>query len=664
MQSSFNTDIQGLRAVAVMLVVLYHAGLDLLSGGYIGVDVFYVISGYLITGLLLKEMEADGTLRLPRFYARRVRRLLPAATLVVMATVTVAWWLYTPLEMKQFLSSAVATTLYVSNIWFAHLATDYLAADTHANPLLHTWSLAVEEQFYLFWPLLILFLARVVRWGSLRFRIQIGVGVILACSFVASVLLTHHSQPWAFFGSPTRAWELGLGGLIAALAPRLRTWGLGDGHALLLSWSGLGLILAGGFLLDDHSHFPGFAALLPAGGAGLILTAAASARSGWSNPILRPRSLQFIGDISYSFYLWHWPVFVFLALLLGELDWLASALGVALSLLLASLTFFLVENPIRLSPTLSRRVGLSLVLGVLLTGGSAGIALMLRAVSAQELATGMQARYQAARAEIPRVYADGCHVDFLTTQPPACVYGAPDADFTLVLFGDSIAAQWFPALEKLALRQGWRLLSMTKSGCPSVALEPFNTSFNRPYRECSEWREQVFHRIAELRPDLVILSNLTGHRVKQAGTWLTARENLQAWELGLEMTLRRLSGSGAAIALLRATPYLGVDAVTCLARADWQGQDPDQVCARPLEQAQTTQADQIFALEQRLIADLDNARTIDLTERICPRGMCRAAAGDMVIYHDKSHLTTRFVETLAEELLMRLKPVLGSVSKK
>lgn len=269
-KSNYHPDIQGLRAVAVLLVVFYHAGFEFLSGGYIGVDVFFVISGYLITGLLLRELTRSNGINIADFYARRIRRLLPTATVVLISTVGVAWTVYAPLELKQFLSSAFATAVYLSNIWFAHLSTDYLAEDTDANPLLHTWSLSAEEQFYLFWPFLIIFLARKKSPAILRKHLLIGILIVCIASLFSAIFLTYYNQSLAFFISPTRAWEFGLGGLIALWIPK-------EDFPItliqLLGFLGLVLIFLASYYFNEQTRFPGFAAIVPVIGACFIIIA-------------------------------------------------------------------------------------------------------------------------------------------------------------------------------------------------------------------------------------------------------------------------------------------------------------------------------------------------------------------------------------------------------
>ena len=255
---TFRSDIQGLRGLAILLVVCYHAHLSSVSGGFIGVDVFFVLSGFLITGLLFKEFDATGDIRLGEFYARRIRRLLPASAVVLVATVLTAVLILSPLEQLNLASSGVATALYVSNLFFLRQSTDYLASPPEDNPFLHTWSLSVEEQFYLVWPTVILLLIKLTR----SRRTCVGAMALIAmASFVLNVWLTGFAQPWAFFGSPARVWEFAAGGLVAVTPLTL-----GHGRERLRaisSFVGLAMIVVAAATFDRDTTFPSVAALLP-----------------------------------------------------------------------------------------------------------------------------------------------------------------------------------------------------------------------------------------------------------------------------------------------------------------------------------------------------------------------------------------------------------------
>ncbi|MDJ0740234.1 MAG: acyltransferase family protein [Gammaproteobacteria bacterium] len=635
--SHYQPDIQGLRALAVVLVIIYHSGLPGLTGGYIGVDVFFVISGYVITSLLLRELDRSGGVSLTRFYARRMRRLLPAATLVLIATIAFAWFIYSPLQLKIFSSSAFATSIYLSNIWFAHLSTDYLAEDTGANPLLHTWSLGVEEQFYLAWPLLLLFAYRSGRGNSDR-RLYTVFGLLTASSLLLAYWLTGYNQPWAFFSSPTRAWEFGVGGLTALWFARGAS--LGPTAARIASWGGLALVLLAATIFDRKTPFPGLAACLPVAGTALLIAAAHSDRLRGVNVLLATRPMQLVGDMSYSLYLWHWPVFVFFAARGGEFDLLRSLINIAIVFALSYATLVLVENPIRFNRQFSAKSTLSLAFGALLTASSASLAFGIRGIAATNLQSPQQRTFLTARDDIPRIYAEGCHIDQISTAAKNCVYGTRDGDFTAVLFGDSHAAHWFPPLERIAEERGWRLVSATKSGCPSVIYEPYNERFGRAYTECTEWRENVLRALASDRPELVIVSNIYTHT-----------ESTEDWQRGTSELLDQLAEISNRVVVIKDVPHPYRSIPTCLSQAAWLGKDSDDHCRVRTEDAA---ADAIHVAEVAAAKGRPNVSVVDLSDSICPASPCLSYVDGVIKYSDGNHLTATFSRGLQRTLEKRL----------
>jgi len=342
-ESRLRPDIQGLRGLAVLLVVLFHAGVPFTPGGFIGVDVFFVISGFLITGLLMREVERSNHIRYLDFIARRARRLLPAALVVIAFVGAASVLVYPPLERLDVMSAARSAALYVANLWFAIRTVDYFGVAAASNPLLHMWSLAVEEQFYVGWPAFLALAAFGLKRGDLRSRVTWAVAVLSAITFAACVWMTWFAQPWAFFGTPFRAWEFGLGALVYLLAPHISRL-----PQSALAWSGLAglvLVLGTALALHDEAPFPGAIALLPTAGTALML--ASLHAPGGVGALLSWRPLARVGDISYSWYLWHWPLLVMFPILLPEQRVLAIVAAVAISYLAAELSYRYVEEPFR-----------------------------------------------------------------------------------------------------------------------------------------------------------------------------------------------------------------------------------------------------------------------------------------------------------------------------
>jgi peptidoglycan/LPS O-acetylase OafA/YrhL len=638
---SFRADIQGLRALAVLFVVFYHAKLPFFSGGYVGVDVFFVISGYLISGLLIHEMEEKGSIDFLAFYARRMRRLLPAAIFVLLATGVAARLWLSPLEQREFAPAVLVSALYASNFWFASKATDYLGGDVQVNPLLHTWSLSVEEQFYLIWPLLILLGAR----ASSPTRMKVGCAVTMAATFVlslgGSLWAISVSQPWAFFGSPMRAWEFAAGGL-AYIATR-RVTALSDWAKDGLVALGLAGTLGAVVLFNDRTRFPGVAALVPVISTALMLVAGAG--RGRMTRWLETPAMQTIGNLSYSWYLWHWPILVFP--LAGMLSLPGRLAGIVGSFLLAWGTYVVIENRVRFSPLLAPSPLRSVVLGICLTCAGAGSALAFRSLAQASMIAPGHIEYMRVRDERSRISREGCHQGFPKEEIAECAYGDTTAHRTMVLVGDSHAAQWFPALERMAQEKGWRLVSLTKSACPWVWVTPYNLGLGRPYEECARWRAVVVQRISKERPALVVLANASKFYMQAPGQAIEAEK----WRAGMHRTLVELRRAGAFVVILRDTPSANFDVPICLSRAAWRRQDLLSSCSFDRGAALDIS---MFALEQRAAEEIDHVSVIDLTDLLCRGSLCQPIIGARVAYRDSNHLTTGVSISLAPVLAERV----------
>jgi peptidoglycan/LPS O-acetylase OafA/YrhL len=622
--SSFRADIEGLRGLAILLVVGYHLGVPGFGGGFVGVDVFFALSGYLITGALCAELGRTGGIDLIHFYARRTRRLLPAAATVLLATLAIGRVLLSPIEQHGIAASAVATAAYLSNVLFAQHATDYFASAPSTDPFLHTWSLSVEEQFYLVWPLVMLI-------GYRMRRLAGTIALVGLVSFGLCLWLTAAAQPWAFFGSPSRAWQFGIGAL-AAMAP----W------PSQTAWPGLLMVLAAAVGFDERTSFPGYAALLPTlGTAALVATANPHVRALCSARILRT-----IGRISYSWYLWHWPILVFAKGLWPGLTLAERLLVGFASLALAALTHALIENPLRFYRPLVRRPALSLACALILTAVSVGTSTWWRqsAISAEN--TPDQRRFAAARNDAPLVVSTGCHLTREQVAQPQCLFGVAGSPTTVALFGDSHAAHWFPALARLAADRGWRLASFTKSGCSFADVSVFDFRRRRSYTECEEWREAVAARLLTLKPSLIVLATSNQYLEERA---TLASVTPAQWFDGLRRTLALFDSEGIQTVVIEDTPTPGFDVPICLARRAWTPLLRSRTCA--FERSLDSTATRIG----RAAADgLSHVQLIDLSDRICRGAMCAPVAAGVMVYQDDSHLTARFSRSLAPELGRRI----------
>ena len=632
-----------MRGVAVLLVVAFHAGLPGFQGGFIGVDVFFVLSGYLITGLLVKELSATGRLNIVQFYARRARRLLPASALMLITIICVARFLLPPLEQERLSRTAIATAAYLSNVFFLRRSNDYFAPDLRTNPFLHTWSLAVEEQFYLVWPVLLVLAMRF--FGSRR-KLAIFIAASSAVSLAASVWLIRTNQSWAFFGSPARAWEFGVGALVSlASASSLctqRRW------MHVMGWAGMVSVLAAAILCSATS-FPGVGAIPPVIGTAAVIAAGVAAPNIGVSGLLARNVLQRVGRLSYSWYLWHWPVLAIAPTLAGPLSFGGRMLCVSSSLVLAAFTHRLVENPIRFNRQLLPRPVLSLCLAGAVTIAAIGLTTAWR-WSASHAPQYREFAYAAN--DMPRLYETGCLSEGGLRE---CAFGDPASGTTVVLFGDSHAAEWFPALERIAKQQGYRIVTLLKAACPAAGVVP---GAGHGEYECAAWRDAAIRRIITLRPAAVVMGSFSGYVKRHGDVHITrpgilyARYSYHEWEEATRKTLATLDGAGVITLLIRDSPMAGFDVPVCLARTAWYGYGG---CALPRSDVLD---DAVFGAERNAAKGMQHVFTVDLSDQICGAATCEPARNGLISYSDGNHLTASFVETLTPAFAARIVPVI------
>ncbi|MGC5038122.1 acyltransferase family protein [Streptomyces sp. DT190] len=652
------------------LVVLAHAGIPQLAGGYVGVDVFFVISGFLITSGLLHEAGRTGTLSLRRFYARRALRILPLATLVLLAGLAGCLLFASKIRHGEFMRDALASASYVMNLDLAVTGTDYLSEGQAPSPFQHYWSLSVEEQFYLLWPLLLLIAVRTARRPVLR---ALPLAVLSAGSLLLAVLTTADSPSWAYFGPHTRLWELGCGGLLAFCATALTR--LPRAVAAACAWLGPAAIVASALLYDDHTPFPGHHALLPVLGAVLVIGGGCRPARPAASRLLGLRPVAWLGDVSYGWYLWHWPLLMIGPGALGrEATPLLGLQLSAVALLLAWLSLHLVENPLRGLAPLRRRPLAAVSLGLGLSASVVCTALVAASfppsissgVDAPALrrtlataadpqarlsgllaspAAGLPGNLSPALPDIARrksaVYQDGCHADYATVRSPDCLYGDRSGERVVVLYGDSHAAQWFPALDAISRRQGWRLVSLTKASCKTADLTIVNRG--KPYTACDTWRENALRRIAELRPALVVTSS------SEAGTATRRTDDpLRAWTVGYERVFRRLADDADRVVVLLDNPWPTGDAVECAARHPLSLTSCEHGSRDAIR-------DPVRREATRLAARGAGVTVLDPAPWLCARaGRCPVVVQDTFVYRDESHVAESYAAALAPVLEQRL----------
>ncbi|KQY50217.1 acyltransferase family protein [Nocardioides sp. Root140] len=691
------TDIQALRALAVSLVFLFHLWPNRMTGGFVGVDVFFVISGFLITSHLLAH-PPTGAKDLLGFWARRIQRLLPASLLVLALSVVGSRMFAPETEWGSTAAQIKAATLYYVNWNLASSSVDYLAAEAAPSPVQHYWSLSIEEQFYLGWPILLLLLfvlARVLKRPATRVVVP-GLALAVAASLVYSITETASNPAAAYFVTPTRIWELGLGGVLAGLLSR-RAFGRDVDHEHVLipeaarsavAWLGFGAIALTAFTYTGSTPFPGWQALLPVLGTVAVIAVDAPLKRHSPGPILAWKPIQFLGDISYSVYLWHWPMVVLVPQATGHPLTLENKLAIiVVTLVLATLTKYFIEDVFRqarfrkplFKPFLAMVLAMALVWGAAHTLDRYFEKQQDQARQALSDAKGSDdpcfgAASLADGSQCPRItegpvvpapnlaiddksdaYRDGCWEWIPFDGLKTCEYGDEASDVHIALVGNSHAGHWLPALQVVAENQGWHITTILASECTATRTKvEFKT--DEESEGCLDWGQRVLDTTAKGDFDVVVTSERNGRKPVDAEDG----NEQELWEQGYRDYLSDWIAQGQRVVVIHDTPLPGstdVNGPECTAehedglgactglRKDWV---PNDALANAAE-------------------DIDDpmVSVVDLTDRICGPKYCDVAVGGVAVYFDASHITATYSETLGPFLGRDLVPMVEkSLTKK
>lgn len=664
MTARFRPDIEGLRTIAILAVVLYHAGVPAVSGGFIGVDLFFVLSGFLITGLLLRELESTGHIQLREFWARRARRLLPAAAVVLVLTAIVSWFVLPITERQQTAVAIASATLYAANWYFASNSLDYLNAEDAPSPVLHFWSLGVEEQFYIVWPIALLLIALALRRLRVPFRLGFGVlaGLVWLVSFGASLAYTETSQPIAFFSSPTRFWQLATGALLAILTP----WLLRQSRTLGAALQGTGLVLilyaalSLGDLIERGNAYPGTLALIPTAASALLVAGGTRSdeRVTTIERVLNTRLFQWLGGMSYSWYLWHWPVLVLWQAHFGATSVEVNLLLMQGALALAWLTHQAIENPIRFAPALRTRPEASLGIGATFMAATLAASSLLSLGDAVHSESVTNRTFtplpSAARADVSKVYAANCVVQYRETVQPECIFGDVTANKRMVLLGDSHAASVFPAIDSAAQSLGYRLDTRIKLGCTAATVQQWHFKFNNPFKACTEWRQAQLADLARNPADVVVVVNANNPTPPvfdpKVGARLEPSAGRVAWIRGYAETLRTLRDAGSRVIVLRDNPRVPGNIADCVAMNLTNPSACDFERAFGLPEP---------AADVLAVRAVPGVRKIDVSDAICDRRTCFAVRDGILAWQRGNHYTATFARSLSETMTTKLRIILN-----
>ena len=656
------SDIQALRTIAVSLVVLFHLWPNRMPGGFIGVDVFFVISGFLITKHIVNEVEA-GHFSVNVFWARRIKRLLPAS-FIVLAVTALAVVLLAPIsDWAQWLGEVQASVFYFENWKLAGSAVDYLALANQASPVQHFWSLSTEEQFYFVWPLLVALaiyiaakLGKQARARRAIFRVLLAVAI---ASLAFGIFYTQVEPAIAYFSTPVRAWEFAFGALMV-FVPALKSKFQQNFLALL----GLAMILLSAYVIDTSTPFPGIAALLPVIGTAAVIVAAVE--SGWLSNVLAIRPIQWLGDKSYAIYLWHWPVLILAPLVLHRAPTLGNKIGLlAITLVLSWLTQKFVETPMSLarppkwkifaiaatvSVLISSLSGLAIQIGnqqinEQLKFGKSGAIATERCFGAAARAnkvtlclndqlTGTFPALSVAPSDIPKL-PDSC---FSVTRDQVaayyCALGDRSAGVKIAAVGDSHIAHYAGALNALAMKNHWAIDLYAKGGCPfSYAVRVHDAVLTK---NCPAWVANVFAKISTGTYDLALTSQRAGV------AWVGG--NTSAVN-GLTKLWSQLTAKGLPILAIKDNPNPGQKIPACLLTGS--------LCLTGKSKALQ------FDPQVQAAVVVPAVRLVNFDEIYCDAKNCLPVIGHVVVYRDDNHLTDTFARTLAPELSKNLKEVIS-----
>ncbi|MGN0062673.1 MAG: acyltransferase family protein [Nocardioides sp.] len=672
----FRGDIQGMRALAVGLVILAHAGFSSIAGGFVGVDVFFVVSGFLIIGLLLREGQSTGRVSILDFYARRARRILPAATVTLVATALLAAYKWPFVRAETVAVDAGWAAAFLANFRFAAQETDYFAADEPPSPVQHFWSLSVEEQFYLVIPLVLMVVTALVVRRSLpttrpvvlRRWALVVLGVLSAASLAWSIHLTSVDITAAYFSTLTRAWELGLGGLAAVLVAgtpawtaRVRRW-----HTEVLAWGGLLLIAYAAFRFDATTQFPGVAAMVPVLGAVAVLLAGSFGpeRLSSAGHLLSLRPAQLVGAWSYSLYLWHWPVLLFAHEHWGR-DLSRPQLLVVLvtTFAVSAASFYFVEEPFRRRRGWSstRRamllypISIGVVLASILVANlqiqslerdradnppiavgdfeglsdDPAVAIVQASVLAAEEGRPIPGQLSPGLRHVRDSVAPSGDCDYREGMRRLCPTGDLDADRRIVVMGDSHGRAWGPAFTEIGEQHGYEVYHLVLTGCPANAATRPDPANGGTWHFCLDFKQWALEQVEELSPDLVVVANSSYVRGDMA----------KAQVDGLAEQLEALGEVADRVVMVGNTPVLPRMSSVCLAQRGVDLGDCLMTSERKQQRLQRT-----FASTAKSVG----AEFLDARQWFCVERSCPAVIGKYVVMRDKDHMTTEYGRSLAE----------------
>ena len=662
----FRPDVEGLRAIAVLLVVFYHANVARVTGGFVGVDVFFVISGFVITGLLLRERRDAGRTSILNFYARRLRRILPAATLVILVVVSASYLALGYVSGNSVADDGRWAAVFLSNFHFEAVGTNYFTSKLPPSPLQNYWSLSVEEQFYVVYPTLFLVVARLKGRLSLQVKLAIVLTLVIVFSYWLSVVQTASQPTGAYFSPFTRAWELALGALVAVATPWLKR--VPAPGAALLTWAGLAAIAVVAFTFTAETPYPGSLVAIPVFGAAIVIAGGVAAPRLGAEQLLKLRAFQWFGRRSYSLYLWHWPILIIAAEHAGKTSlslWDNLAL-ILLAIVVSMGTYRIVEDPIRhwklpsrttvaagIATVVATLAVLSLVIGLESTSGvptgvpaAPNLAAVLHEVAAAKSITKVPSTIDPGLAQASSDYGglfeDGsCEASFSQSTEKLCFLGDAHAHGLLIVYGDSHAEMWLTAFDAIAKDAHMRLLVLGKPNCPASLITVSSGVANPedPDVACNEWHTWAVRMINRLSPSILVVSQENTYSAPGYKIFSQSQ-----WSNGLAELFKAIPSPRIEKIYLGNIPLLSEPGPTCLSRH----LDNASACATAVADAYSRLDRAELSLTESL-----HIRYIDPTPWFCS-SMCTAIVGQYDVYQDRFHVTAAYANYLHNVLAQAL----------
>jgi peptidoglycan/LPS O-acetylase OafA/YrhL len=651
-------DIEGLRGLAVLLVVCFHAGLSLFSGAFVAVDVFFVLSGFFLTTTLARRLAAGDELQVGDLYARRIWRLLPAMTIVLVATLLSAMLFYAPIDRAGVAEKMLPVSLFAGNLAFAATGVNYFHAGE--NPLLHAWTLGVEWQLALLLPALVVGFAAYGRTRAkdatpaeareIVMRTVFG-GVAFAgvASFIVATIVNEISPMWAYFGPHTRLWAFAAGAAMSFFVGGGQSVvGTTGFRVALAQLTGMAMLLGSAFFYNGGMAYPGLIALVPVGGTLLLIGGGDRAPQTWLGRLLGSGRLASLGSISFAWYLWHWPAMVLGAVLFPAIGpWGRFACGL-LAIIPARLTQRFVEGTVRerLMPVVSKSRPLLWAAGV-----SAALVLVSLWAAASSRAYVANSEHRVFAAARNDRMPNSCWAQASENGwGDGCAFGDKSSTTTLALLGDSHAEHWLGGLDRAGKERGWRIESYVMGGCPASNFSGLLSGARAErWNQCAEYREATISAVIAARPSAVILSSSDYYVDLGDGKFSEYRVSEEVWREAQAATYARLSRAGIPVVVLRDVPLVPFDVPSCLSRR----------AAKLLFAGDCTFVpDGDFIGKARAVqndaARWQNVRFVEMNDVVCPTPRCTTERNGLIVYTDDDHLTASFARSVGSTLGARI----------